>query len=183
MLIRKLLTHERPLYADHLKRLPPLDRQYRFAHPRISDDSIDRYVAGIAADDLVLGAFADNQLIGAVHIAFAGDLAELGVSVDTRQRQRGLGEELFRRAIRWARNRRAERLYTLCQADNRAMMALATKAGMEIHRESGTAEAYLPLSPPDFLTMSDEVAIGMHVAMHDWAELMRATSFLAHASH
>lgn len=184
MLIRKLLNHERVLFADHLKRLPAEDRQFRFARPGVSDHTIDRYVAGIAADDLVLGALAGNRVPGegvpgervvaAVHIAFADDLAELGVSVDADLRSRGLGDELIRRAIRWARNRRVERLYTLCQADNRAMVALATKLGMAIHRESGTAEAYLPLPPPDLLTVSDELAVGLHVALRDWTDLMRA---------
>lgn len=174
MLIRKLSSRERPLYADHLKRLEPEDRRFRFAHPRIGDDAIDRYVAAIPVDDLVLGALAEGRLRGAVHLAFAGEMAEVGVSVDADQRSRGLGDELVRRAIRWARNRRAERLYTLCQADNRAMTALATKLGMTIHRESGTAEAYLRLDPPDALTVSDELAIGMHAALNDWAELVRA---------
>lgn len=174
MLIRNLFAHERPLFLDHLKRLPPEDRRFRFAHPKVSDDWIATYVAGIAADDLVLAGFDGDRLVGAVHVAFGGDVAELGISVDADCRGRGMGAELLARAIRWARNRRAGRLYTLCQADNRAMMVLAGKAGMAIHRDSGTAEAFLPLAPPDFLTVSDEVAIGLHVALRDWAELARA---------
>lgn len=173
MLIRKLAAHERPLFVAHLKRLPPEDRRFRFAHSKVSDEWIDRYVAGIAADDLILGGFANEVLAGAVHVAFADDIAELGISVDPGHRNQGLGAELMRRAIRWARNRRAERLYTLCQADNRAMVVLAGKAGMVIHRDCGVAEAFLPLAPPDLLTVSDEVAIGIHVAMRDWAEAMR----------
>ncbi|MBC7907069.1 MAG: GNAT family N-acetyltransferase [Rhodospirillaceae bacterium] len=173
MLIRKLLTHERPLFVAHLKRLTPSDRQFRFAHAHVSDDVIDRYVAGIAMDDLILGCFADDQLAGAAHVAFAGDLAEVGVSVDPDHRAQGIGAELFRRASRWARNRHAERLYTLCQTDNRAMIALAVKLGMVIHRESGTAEAFLALAPPDLLTVSDEVSVGMNTVFRDWADVMR----------
>lgn len=173
MPIRKLLTHERPLFVGHLKRLTPSDRRFRFAHAHVSDDVIDRYVAGIDVDDLILGCFTDEHLVGAAHVAFAGDLAEVGVSVDPEHRAKGIGAELFQRAARWARNRHAERLYTLCQSDNRAMMALAAKLGMTIHRESGTAEAFLVLAPPDLLTVSDELSVGMHTVFRDWADVMR----------
>jgi Acetyltransferase (GNAT) family. len=176
MLIRKLLFHERPLFVDHLKRLPAADRQFRFVHNHITDDLIERYVAGIAADDLLLGCFAEDRMAGAAHVAFAGGVAELGVSVDPDLRGRGVGEDLFRRASRWARNRRMDRLYTLCQADNRSMVALARKVGMTIHRESGTAEAFLALDPPDLLTVSDELSVGVNTAMQDWADLVRTCS-------
>lgn len=173
MLIRKLLLHDRPLFVDHLTRLTGADRQFRFAQANVPDEAIMRYVAGIAADDLILGTFTDERMVGAVHVAFADDIAEVGVSVDPGHRGRGIGADLFKRAARWARNRRAERLYTLCQADNRAMMALATKLGMTIHRESGTAEAFLALPPPDLLTVSDELSAGMDNVWRDWAEVMR----------
>ncbi|CAA7623782.1 GNAT family N-acetyltransferase [Magnetospirillum sp. UT-4] len=173
MLIRKLGFHERPLYADHLKRLPDADRRFRFAAAQVSDQWIDRYVAGIGADDLILAAFDGESMLGAVHIAIAGEIAELGVSVDPTARSRGLGADLMARAVRWARNRFVLRAYTLCQSDNTAMVALARKLGMTVHRDCGTAEAYLPLLPPDFLTVSDEVAIGLHVVMQDMAEVVR----------
>ncbi|HTH16930.1 MAG TPA: GNAT family N-acetyltransferase [Magnetospirillum sp.] len=173
MLIRKLHAHEKLLFAEHLKRLPPDDRQFRFAHAKVADEIIDRYVASISPDDLILGAFTDDRLAGGAHVAFADDIAEVGVSVDPDVRTQGIGADLFRRAIAWARNRRAAKLYTLCQADNRAMLALAAKLGMVVHRESGTAEACLALPPPDLLTVSDELSAGMHTVMADWADLMR----------
>lgn len=173
MLIRKLHLHERPLFAEHLKRLPPDDRQFRFSHARVTDEHIDGYVARIAPDDLILGCILDDRLVGGVHLAFADDIAEVGLSVDPDRRALGIGAELFRRASHWARNRRAQKLYTLCQADNRAMMALATKLGMTIHRESGTAEAFLALDPPNLVTVSDEVSVGMHTVWTEWADLMR----------
>lgn len=176
MLIRKLHNHERPLYGDHLKRLAPVDRQFRFAHGRVSDDIIDRYVAGIGPDDLVLGCLEQDRLVGGAHVAFAAGLAEVGVSVDGDYRGAGLGAELFRRASHWARNRRAEKLYTLCQADNRAMLALAAKLGMEIHRECGTAEAFLALDPPDLVTVSDELSVGMQGVISEWSDWMRTCS-------
>lgn len=173
MLTRKLHLHERPLFAGHLKRLPPQDRQFRFARAHVDDDAIDRYVGTVAEGDLILGCFADDRLVGGAHLAFAGDLAEVGLSVDPDVRAQGLGGELFRRASHWARNRRIQRLYTLCQADNRAMLALALKLGMKVHRESGTAEAFLALDPPDLMTVSDELSVGVQNVWAEWSDLMR----------
>lgn len=173
MLIRKLHLHERPLFAVHLKRLPPQDRQFRFARASVDDEAIDTYVQSVAAGDMVLGCFLDDRLVGGAHLAFADDLAEVGLSVDPDTRAQGVGAELFRRASHWARNRRVQKLYTLCQADNRAMLALAVKLGMKVHRESGTAEAFLALDPPDLLTMSDELSVGMQTVWAEWSDWMR----------
>lgn len=174
MLHRKLLMAERPLFAAHLKRLSPADRSFRFAHSRVGDDWIDKYVAGIAADDLLLGCFDGDRLVGVAHVAFAGPVAEMGISVDSDSRAHGVGAELTRRAVRWTRNRRAEKLYTLCQSDNGSMIALARKLGMKIHRECGTAEAYLPLSPPDLLTVGDEIGAEMDGLAQDWMSMVKA---------
>ncbi|HLO75730.1 MAG TPA: GNAT family N-acetyltransferase [Magnetospirillum sp.] len=182
MHIRKLHLRERPLFAEHLKRLPPNDRQFRFAHAHVTDQVVDSYVARIAPADLILGAFVDDRLVAAVHVAFADDIAEVGVSVDPEQRSRGIAAALFRRASHWARNRRTQRLYTLCQGDNRAMLALANKLGMTIHRESGTAEAFLALDPPDLLTVSDELSVGFHAMLADWADLMHTCRGVLSAS-
>ncbi|MCR6628734.1 MAG: GNAT family N-acetyltransferase [Magnetospirillum sp.] len=173
MLIRKLHLHERPLFVEHLRRLPPNDRQFRFAHAHVTDEAIARYVGRIDHDDLILGCLAEDRLVGGAHVAFTGEVAEVGLSVDPDHRAQGIGAELFRRASHWARNRRAQKLYTLCQTDNRAMLALAAKLGMVVHRESGTAEAFLALDPPDLLTVSDELSVGVHNVINEWTDLMR----------
>lgn len=174
MLHRKLLADERNLFREHLKRLSPADRSFRFAHSRVDDEWIDKYVAGIAADDLLLGCFDGEDLVGAAHVAIAGEVAEMGISVDPAWRTKGVGAELTRRAVLWTRNRRAEKLYTLCQSDNMSMIALARKLGMTIHRESGTAEAFLPLPPPDLFTVGDEIGAEMGGLAQDWLNTVRA---------
>lgn len=174
MLYRKLLFQERSQFRAHLKRLSPSDRCFRFAHSRVDDQWIDKYVDGIAAADMILGCFDGDVLVGAAHIAFAGPVAEMGISVDPACRIKGIGTELTRRAVRWTRNRRAERLYTLCQGDNRSMIGLARKLGMTIHRDSGTAEAFLPLPPPDLFTVGDEIGAEMDGLAQDWLDTVRA---------
>ena len=174
MMHRKLLAEERMLFSEHLKRLSPADRGFRFAHSRVNDEWIDKYVAGIAAADLLLGCFDGEDLVGAAHVAFAGEVAELGISVDPAWRAKGVGAELTRRAVRWTRNRRAEKLYTLCQSDNMSMIALARKLGMTIHRESGTAEAFLELPPPDLLSVGDEIGAELDGLTQDWLGVVKA---------
>ncbi|BAE52514.1 GNAT family N-acetyltransferase [Paramagnetospirillum magneticum] len=176
MLIRRLYTHERAAYADHLKRLSPDDRRLRFARSGVADQVIDDYVAAIGIDDLILAAFADDQLVGAAHVALNGSLAEVGVSVDQDHRTDGIGSKLLRQAASFARNRRAEKLYTLCLSDNRSMVALARRSGMQVHFEGGEAEAFLDLPPPDPLTVTEEINTGLFAVFHDWAEMMDSYS-------
>jgi GNAT superfamily N-acetyltransferase len=176
MLIRRLYAHERPAYAAHLKRLSPEDRRLRFAHSGVGDQVIDEYVASIGTDDLILAAFAEDELVGAAHVALGKSLAEVGVSVDEGHRTDGIGSRLLRQAVSFARNRRAEKLYTLCLSDNRSMVALARRTGMDVHFEGGEAEAYLDLPPPDTQTVSEEISTGLFAVFHDWAEMMDSYS-------
>jgi GNAT superfamily N-acetyltransferase len=178
MLIRRLYAHERPAYAAHLKRLKPEDRRLRFARSGVADQVIDEYVATIGADDLILAAFAEDELVGAAHVALGSTLAEVGVSVDEGHRTDGIGSKLLRQAVSFARNRRAEKLYTLCLSDNRSMVALARRTGMNVHFEGGEAEAYLDLPPPDTQTVGEEINTGLFAVFHDWAEMMDSYSTL-----
>ena len=174
MLIRKLYAHERPLYADHLKRLPDNDRRLRFASACATGAWIESYVAGIKDDDLILAVVEDDKVVGAVHVAITGAVAEIGISVDADHRTGGMGSELLAQAVTFARNRRAEKLYTLCLSENRSMVALARRSGMELHCEAGEAEAFLDLPPPDTLSVSQEVQTGLFAMFHDWAEMADA---------
>jgi GNAT superfamily N-acetyltransferase len=174
MLIRKLYAHERSLYADHLKRLPDNDRRLRFASSCATEAWVESYVAGIREDDLILAVVEHDKVVGAVHVAINGAVAEIGISVDADHRTGGMGSELLAQAVAFARNRRAEKLYTLCLSENRSMVALARRSGMELHCDSGEAEAFLDLPPPDSLTVSREVQTGLFAMFHDWAEMADA---------
>ncbi|CAA7612627.1 GNAT family N-acetyltransferase [Magnetospirillum sp. SS-4] len=174
MLIRRLYAHERRLYADHLKRLSDSDRRLRFAGGGMTDARIDAHVAGIDGDALILAALDGEMVVGAAHVSIAGAVAEVGVSVDSGHRTGGTGSDLLRQAVAFARNRRAEKLYTLCLSDNRAMMALARRTGMTLHADGGEAEAFLDLPPPDAATLCREASTGLFAVFHDWAELVEA---------
>jgi len=172
MLIRRLYGHESPLFANHLKRLSADDRRLRFARAGASDGWLDAYVAGISPDDLILAAMDGETMVGAAHVALDGTVAEVGVSVDSHHRSGGTGTELLKQAVAFARNRRAEKLYTLCLSENRSMVALARRTGMAVHYTGSEAEAYLDLPPPDSETVGQEVSTGLFAVFHDWAELL-----------
>lgn len=174
MLIRRLSYHERPLYSRHLQRLSEDDRRRRFTRAGVDDAWIEAHVAAIAETDLILVACRRDEVIGAAHLAVdsTSGIAELGLSVDSDQRASGLGSELLRQAVVFARNRGVDRLMTLCLSDNRSMVALARRAGMNVAFHPGEAEAHLDLPPPDAVTLSQEWSAGLFAVFHDWASLI-----------
>jgi len=98
---------------EHLLRLNAEDRYSRF-HGPAGDEHVRRYVARLPwATHAAIGAFAEGRLIGIAEIAydkpFLPKVAEVAVSVDRKQRTRGLGRELIERAVRAAAWRGAER--------------------------------------------------------------------------
>ena len=69
-----------------------------------------------------------------------------------------------------------------CLSSNRTMMHIARKAGMEIERSYGEADAYLKLAPANPATVMQE-AVEEQVAMLDYtlkANARAATKWLAH---
>ncbi|MFD2233538.1 GNAT family N-acetyltransferase [Phaeospirillum tilakii] len=174
MLIRRLPRPDRPRYARHLKRLSEEDRRRRFGRAGIEDGWIDAHVAGLSEDDLILAACRGDEVIAAAHLALdpTSFIAEVGLSVDEDQRAGGLGADLLRQAAVFARNRGAGQLMTLCLSDNRAMVALARRAGMAVAFHPGEAEARLELDPPDALTLGQEMSTGLFAVFEDWAGLI-----------
>jgi ribosomal protein S18 acetylase RimI-like enzyme len=83
-------------------------------------------------------------------------VAEFGVSVSASARGLGIGSRLFERAAIHCRNNDVDTLYMHCLSSNKTMMHIAKKAGMEIHRDYGEADAYLKLLPADPASMLQE---------------------------
>lgn len=171
MLIRKLHSDEYELYSDHLKRLSPSDRRSRFSETVVSDEVIEAYVTGISPDDVLLGAFdEDNKMIAAAHVGMAGATAEIGVSVEPEHRGKHLGTTLTDHAANWARNRHAQRLYSVYSDSNRSMQGVAQHMGMSITHDHGVAEGVVDLPPPDAFSVSDELTSGVMEMWRDWTK-------------
>ena len=181
--IKELKESERPLFLAHLIGLASEDRYLRFGSP-LSDWAIGEYVAAIdLSTHTVFGVFDDDlKLVAAGHFApitsvdeshplapaAAHPAAEFGLSVSASARGNGIGTALFLRAAAHARNLDIETLFMHCLTQNKPMMHIARKAGMDIRNAYGEADAYLSLPPGDAASAFEE-AVQRQIAIFDFA--------------
>jgi GNAT superfamily N-acetyltransferase len=163
ILVKQLAERDRRRVLRHFLALDDGDRLLRFGSI-VPDAQIEAYVRKIDfSRDIVLGVYnAVFQLVGVGHLGFAArdaepgrssttdkeKVAEFGVSVSTSARGQGVGTRLFQRAAIHCRNSDVDTLYMQCLSSNKTMMHIAKKAGMQIKREYGEADAHLHLPPP-----------------------------------
>ena len=155
--IRQLARHDQWALVRHFLALANEDRRLRFG-ATISDYAIRNYVASINFDrDAVFGVLDSHlQLIAVLHLASEHGNAELGVSVLQNHRDQGIGTSLLKRAKKHARNRGRHELLANCLTENRPMMHLARKTGMEITIDAAEAMACLNLMPADVSSQVSE---------------------------
>ena len=163
VLVKNLAERDRRRVRRHFMALDRDDRLLRFGSV-LPDPQLEAYVAKLDfAKDIVFGVYNRMfQLVGVGHLAFTSrdahpdsvhytnkeKVAEFGVSVSKSARGQGIGTRLFERAAIHCRNSDVDTLYMQCLSSNRTMMHIAKKAGMEIRREYGEADAHLHLPPP-----------------------------------
>ena len=158
VVVRELSRLDRAALEKHFLALGAEDRKLRFGIP-LSDEGVRAYVARIDFErDAAFGVFDDElQLVGAAHLAHNAGHAELGLSVLPERRGRGLGGALLARAHTHARNWGVHALFMHCLSENRTIMHLARKQGMEIVAERGEADAWLKLQPADASSRFGEI--------------------------
>jgi GNAT superfamily N-acetyltransferase len=146
--IQRLNEGQRTALVAHFLALPTRDRHLRFGTP-LGATAVAAYVDRINfARDAVFGVHDDRlALVGAAHVAFADDVAEVGLSVLPAHRRQGVGSALVKRAIAHARQRFAPRFFMRFLRDNAPIMRIARKFGMNIAARGGDADAYLELQP------------------------------------
>jgi RimJ/RimL family protein N-acetyltransferase len=181
ILVKELSPRARRHLLRHFLALEEKDRLLRFGS-KLSDELVTRYVENIDfSRDTIFGVYDRKmRLLGAGHLAFApreaspvsgatlkARIAEFGVSVSSAARGMGVGTKLFVRAAIRCRNADVDTLYMHCLSSNKVMMHIAKKAGMEIHRDYGEADAYLKLQPANPVTLFQE-AMEEQVAMLDY---------------
>lgn len=180
--VKELSERDRRRMLMHFLALGDSDRLLRFGSV-LPDPLVTRYVQRLdMVRDAVFGVFdADLHLVGVGHLAFVpcdtkADLssatekeriAEFGVSVSAAARGRGIGTRLFERAAIHCRNEDVDTLYMQCLASNQAVIHIARKAGMQIHRDHGEADAYLKLAPASSASLLQE-AVQEQVAVLDY---------------
>ena len=182
VLVKQLQERDRRRMLRHFLALEDGDRLLRFGTV-LPDEQVVAYVNRIDFScDTVYGVYNRVfQLVAVGHLAFAlkqtmpenhavtskDRVAEFGVSVARSVRGKGFGSRLFERAAIHCRNNDVDTLYMHCLASNQTMMHIAKKAGMEILRDHGEADAYLRLLPPNPASMLQE-AVDEQVASIDY---------------
>jgi GNAT superfamily N-acetyltransferase len=163
VLVKALRERDRRRVLRHFMALDRDDRLLRFGSV-LPDEQVGAYIAKLDfARDIVFGVYDRVfRLVGVGHLAFTSraahpdsihdtdkeKVAEFGVSVSRSARGQGVGTRLFERAAIHCRNADVDTLYMQCLSSNRTMMHIAKKAGMEIRRDYGEADAHLHLPPP-----------------------------------
>lgn len=149
--MRALAPRHKPRILAHLLALSDNDRYLRFGYPA-TDEHIERYVDGLNfGRDEIFGIFNRRlQLVAMAHVAFSIDpkwstCAEFGVSVAASQRGRGMGAQLFDRAVTYARNQGVHMFFVHALSENAAMLKIARNAGARVERDGSESEAYLML--------------------------------------
>ena len=151
IIVRELSRLDRGALENHFLSLGTEDRRLRFGIP-LGDEGVCAYAARIDFErDAAFGVFDDElQLVGAAHLARNTGHAELGLSVLPGRRGRGLGGALLARA-------HVHALFMHCLSENRTIIHLARKQGMEVVAERGEADAWLKLQPADASSRFGEV--------------------------
>lgn len=171
VLVKELSERDRGRMLRHFLALENSDRLLRFG-TFLPDEQVAAYVNRINFKrDVVFGVYSRLFRLEAVgHLAFAPKetakdkqaatdkdlVAEFGVSVARPMRGMGVGSKLFERAAIHCRNNDVDTLYMHCLSSNQTMMHIAKKAGMEIQRDYGEADAYLTLPPANPSSMLKE---------------------------
>jgi GNAT superfamily N-acetyltransferase len=167
--VRRVWESGRVAFERHLLALDIRDLRLRFGIP-LTPERIAAYAAAIDLTvDRIYAVFDDRlEVVGAVHLGMTDHAAELGLSVSSDHRRRGVGAALFARVIQHARNRGIRRIYMHCLAENHAVIRIARRAGMRIVVSAGEADAFLTIPAGDAESLSGEF-VADQLALFDYA--------------
>ena len=144
--------HEQ-MIVDHLCSLEDEDRRLRFGG-MVNDDFIKEYVNKSLDDENSqwLGCVAHTKIVSACHVAIHNGEEELGCSVDSEYRGKGLAQEMFDRAITFLRSHNVSNVFMHCLTENATMRHIAKKNRMTIVSCYGETDAKVVIEPPTPLT-------------------------------
>jgi GNAT superfamily N-acetyltransferase len=159
------------LFGPWLKRLNAEDRRMYFG-VAVSDEYIENLVDRISTDienHHFLVSYNCNGWLGVLHIARMSDESiEFGVSVTEEYRNFGIGSDLLKEGIVWARNRGYQQLYLHCVKWNTAMAHLAGKHDLAMRHEDGDIDVVAKLTPPSWYSLQQETADVNRRIFHLW---------------
>jgi GNAT superfamily N-acetyltransferase len=155
--VQRLTDTERPALLAHFLSLSPTDRCLRFG-TALASAAIAAYVQRIdfGRDTVFAVHEGDLSLSGAVHVAFADDRAEIGLSVLAQRRRRGVGTALLQRALEHARNRWVPSLSMQCSSGNAPIVRMARRFHMDLRLAGVETDARLELPEPSAASIVGE---------------------------
>nr|WP_294553601.1 GNAT family N-acetyltransferase [uncultured Rhodopila sp.] len=168
--IRRLLAGERGRLRDHLLRLSPADRQFRFLGC-VGDDAIKAYTGTLLSPGVtVLGCFVRGVLraVGELHRQGSGRVAEVAITVEHPFQGRGIGTELLWHLVDIARNRGIRTLHCFCLIDNTRAQKIARKLGGAINTADGAVEAEIVHPWPSCLSLLSEANANGQAVLQAW---------------
>jgi RimJ/RimL family protein N-acetyltransferase len=158
---RFLSTDEYHKFAWWLKGLNAEDRGLYFGMA-VSDTYIDDLIKRIESEPTqhnFLVSYNCTGWLGVLHLARVNSTSiEFGLSVFEEYRNLGIGSDLIREGITWARNRGYQCLCLHCVRWNHAMAHLADKHGLDMHRQSGDVDVAAKLAPASWYSLNQETA-------------------------
>ena len=144
--------------VNHLLSLRREDLRLRFGYSP-TDSIIRKYVEDSwrKSRNQWFGVCSTEGCIATVHVAISDDkTAELGCTVSQDYRQQGIGNDLFLRAVTWARSYGVKRIFMHCLTENKAIQKIANKNNMDVVIMSGgEAEAIVDISADPMAPYSD----------------------------
>jgi RimJ/RimL family protein N-acetyltransferase len=180
MFPRKLINeNDTREILEHFLRLDTHDRYMRFGF-HANDEAIENYLrkgafSNYGIDNMWFISTDENgAVIGTVHVAIDGKIAELGFTVSKDVRGRGLGQDLFMRGATWAMMKGVDEIYTQCLSENEVMQHIAKKNGMTvvtisrgekeatIHTTKGIVESYFQDRAFDNIALVDASISNQH---------------------
>ncbi len=156
MTIRPIRPADAPAHEAFFHRLSPQDIRFRFfsAKRELSGKQLARLTSPDYEREMALIAErAPGETVAAARLVCDRDehVAEFAIAVEPDMKGHGLGSELMRRLIDWARGHDVAEITGQILADNAPMLAFARHLGFALHRLADgddIVEARLRLRPP-----------------------------------
>lgn len=164
--IRKLWIGDAARLRDHLLRLDPESRRYRFGSP-VNNFFIEHYaVRALAPESVVHGCFVDGVLRAVAELRpfdkrFPTE-AEAAFSVEHDWQNTGIGTALMDRMILAARNRGIRTIYMSCLVDNVRMQAIAKKYDADLRFDADDVVGEVVSPGPTPLSLWRELVADGH---------------------
>ena len=134
---------------SHIIHMSASDKYLRFGYAA-PDEQISVYIDNTFKNinSVWLIAKQNSQVVGTLHIAFSGLMAEFGLTVDSKLRNSGIGKSLFAQAYLMCIQQEIQQINLYCLSQNTAIKKIAVSFGLQIINCGPDAEAAVIIKYP-----------------------------------